>query len=991
MVLIAIPLLLTLAPTPEEAFKNVKVLEGFSKQLIAADPEVMDVVAFCFDDEGNIYIAESFRQENAVPDNRSSPFWLLDDIQSQNNEDRLRMYEYWADQRENGMAFYSEFEERVRKLEDTDGDGVFETSTVFADGFNHPLEGTAAGLLAIGDDVWLTMIPSLIRLEDANRDGWAETQEQVFDGFGVRIALRGHDMHGLAIGLDGRLYWSIGDRGYHVELDDGQVFHSPGEGAVFRCEFDGSDFEIFHHGLRNPQELAFDNYGNLFTGDNNSDAGDQARLVYCVEGGETGWRMEYQTLEGENKRGPWVQENGWDPHASDRPAWILPAIDTIASGPSGLTFYPGGGLDERYEDHFFLCDFRGDASYSRVLSFAVGPKGAGFKKVDEHVFIDHVLGVDVDFSYEGKVVVSDWGFGWVGNEEGRLYSVWDDKHYQEGDVSNIFAEGFTDRRTNELVDFLGHKDRRVRIRAQLELSNRDVSDKVIQAIESGSQLKRIHAMWTLAMLNRKSDASIESIAKQLNDQDDEIRVQAIRILGESDAFFVFDEIAALIFDANPRVAYFAAIAAGHLGNPLEEVVSLLESNNNEDVYLRHACVVALANSQYASALANLRSHQSSAVRLAAVLALRKQSSPLLSHFLSDTDDLVATEAARAIHDVPVIGALHELAETLSSARTYPWQRRAMSASERLGNDAYIQELVEFALDESNDERMRLLSLSMLATWTSPPHREQVEGKWWPAKHFGYRSIDAIKASLAELIDSSQGEALLQVFKIAQTYDLPLPEDVSKQLLIDETQSMDLRVFCLQNLATDDAIRFGLDHDRWELRAAARLTKLNRGDKDAAILLLETIGQDVWQAQQAAIKALKGHEVVLASIDKKTITNATMLDFAESTNAIEALGNPLDGDWLLEGGDNQRGRALVYEHTNAQCMRCHKISNYGGIAGPALDGVGSRLSPAELLESMIAPNAIVAQGYGEYSSMPPMESKLSYQDFRDIVAYLKTLQ
>ncbi|MCH2146860.1 MAG: c-type cytochrome, partial [Phycisphaerales bacterium] len=872
-----------------------------------------------------------------------------------------------------------------------DGDGVYETSTVFADGFNHPLDGTAAGLLAMEDDVWLTMIPSLIRLEDANRDGWAETQERMFDGFGVRIALRGHDMHGLAIGLDGRLYWSIGDRGYHVELEDGQVFHSPGEGAVFRCEFDGSDFEIFHHGLRNPQELAFDNYGNLFTGDNNSDAGDKARLVYCVEGGETGWRMEYQTLEGENKRGPWVQENGWDPHASERPAWILPAIDTIASGPSGLTYYPGGGLDERYEDHFFLCDFRGGASYSRVLSFAVESKGAGFKKVDEHVFIDHVLCVDVDFSYDGKVVVSDWGFGWVGNEEGRLYSVWDEEHRQQGDVSKIFSEGFTSRPTSELIELLGHNDRRVRIRAQLELSKRDAADEVATALQSENQLKRIHAMWTLAMLNRKSGVSIEPIAELLHDEDDEVRVQGIRILGESGATFAYDDIATMTTDANPRVAYFATIASGHLGDPIEEVVSLLESNNNEDVYLRHAGVVALANSQYASAIANLKTHPSPAVRLGAVLALRKQSSPLLAHFLTDQVDSVATEAARAIHDVPVSGALHALAKSLPDARTYPWQRRAMSASERLGNDAYAKQLVAFALEPSNEERMRLLALSMLATWTAPPNREQVEGKWWPAKHFGHRSIESINASLDELIDASQGDALLKVFEIAQQYDLPLPEDVSKQLLSDETQPMHLRVFCLTSLGTDDAIRYGLTHDRWELRAATRFAKLNRGDSDALNALLAAIEQDVWQAQQAAIKALKGNEQALASIDQGSITNATMLDYAESTNTVEALGNPLDGEWLLVGGDVQRGRTLVYEHTNAQCMRCHKIGNYGGIAGPALDGVGSRLSPVALLESIIDPNAVVAKGYGEYSSMPPMTSKLSHQELRDIVAYLKTLQ
>ena len=371
----------------------------------------MDPVSFCFDEKGNILVAESFRQENAVPDNRSSPFWLEDDLQNQTLEDRLAMYEYWADQRVNGMDFYTEFEERIRRLEDIDGDGVFETSTIVADGFNDPLDGTGAGLLVIDGDIWFTSIPSLWRLRDTNNDGYAETREAIFRGFGIRIALRGHDLHGLALGLDGRLYWSLGDRGYHLELEDGTELHSPGEGGVFRCELDGTNLELFHNGLRNPQELAFDKYGNLFTGDNNSDAGDKARLVYCVEGGETGWRMEYQTLEGENKRGPWVQENGWDPHADNRPAWILPAIDTIGSGPSGFVAYPGGGLSNRYDDHFFLCNFLGAAEHSNVLSFAVEPNGAHFKMVDLHTFVDRVLCTDVDFGYNGRMVISDWGRG----------------------------------------------------------------------------------------------------------------------------------------------------------------------------------------------------------------------------------------------------------------------------------------------------------------------------------------------------------------------------------------------------------------------------------------------------------------------------------------------------------------------------------------------------------------------------------------------------
>ena len=183
----------------------------------------------------------------------------------------------------------------------------------------------------------------------------------------------------------------------------------------------------------------------------------------------------------------------------------------------------------------------------------------------------------------------------------------------------------------------------------------------------------------------------------------------------------------------------------------------------------------------------------------------------------------------------------------------------------------------------------------------------------------------------------------------------------------------------------------MDHDSWRLRAEARLAKLSRGDDDAIDLLLDAVEHDVWQAKQVAIKALKGNDQALSAINKNSITDATMLDFAESTNTVQSLGNPIKGNWLLDGGDVKRGRTLVYEHTNAQCMRCHKIGSYGGIAGPTLDGVASRLSDRELLESMIDPNAIVTEGYGEYSTMPPMSSKLTNQELRDMVSYLKTLQ
>jgi len=96
--------------------------------------------------------------------------------------------------------------------------------------------------------------------------------------------------------------------------------------------------------------------------------------------------------------------------------------------------------------------------------------------------------------------------------------------------------------------------------------------------------------------------------------------------------------------------------------------------------------------------------------------------------------------------------------------------------------------------------------------------------------------------------------------------------------------------------------------------------------------------------------------------------------------------------LWSVGDAMRGRTVFHEHPIASCIRCHKIGGEGGDVGPMLDGLASRKEAAYIRESVIDPNAAMAEGYNvEVSPMPPVGVLLPRQELEDLIAYLMTLK
>ncbi len=1048
-------------------------------------PFIENPGSFGFDRKGRLFVAEANRFWLGVPDLRGANEMIRGDFQAVTVRDRQKLYDQFAANFPKG--WFTDVADRVIRLEDKDGNGAADHRTLFSDHFKAPLDGLGFSLLAEDDAVYFTCIPKVWKLKDTNDDGVADVHDSIAEGFGVRISFIGHDLHGIIRGPDGRLYFSIGDRGFHVTTKDGRVFPGSGRGAIFRCESDGNGFELFCTGLRNPQELAFDEHGNLFTFDNTGDIGDKARFVYALEGTDTGWDMAHQSahhykhaLDWGDFHPPqsmWVAEKMFETWKPEQPQWVYPPASHVANGPSGVTWMTGESLPDDLRGKFLLANYSGASANCSALIIDYKPKGAGFVADGVKPLAQGVGVTDVELGYDGNLYICDFGGGWSVNNNGAIHCLTPTDAGQQtaaAKTKQIFATGTKGKSIADLRTFLTSADNRIRQMAQFALAEHGAEGQA--ALTALAQAKdqpvaqRLHGIWGLEQIARrgKADKAVATLRALLGDSEAEVRANAIRSLGSLKDAGCRDALVKALSDTSPRVRSLSAIALGRVAKrgdagAIAALFALAADNGKEtDVVLRHACLSGLdALGTVESALAKVKD-TSTEVRLLSVLFLRRHASAELVQFLDDADQQVKHEVVRAIYDTAALdgAAGKRLAALPAADLPETVQRRVIAANYRLGTNDSARALVKLAGTSGLKDSVRQAALIGLRMWAANVDTDPVLGHYRPqvVKKDTMAALGkTIGDDLKKFLASSQPAPLMALaLQLAKDAGVTLDEATLTAQALNRDLTEDVRVAALGSLMATDgakhaevvskllsdpagsvqaaAIRHGyklklagIDAQAEQAVAKGPLSAARAGINGLAKTQPATLLK-LWNARQGGLREELWLDCFLAlqESDAADAKQAAATYAATKPTAVHQL--------TKAGGDAKRGLDIF--RNQGACMQCHKVGNDGGIQGPDLTKVGERLKNDKLLESVIEPNAVIADNYGTatvtlndgktvmgrvaaktdqqitiidptgkkveigakdiketsapISAMPPMGLTLPPRDLRDLIAYLASL-
>jgi putative membrane-bound dehydrogenase-like protein len=542
------------ALTPQEERATFCVSKGFRVELVACEPQLADPVAMAFDEDGRIYVAE--------------------------------MPGHPADL---GIATGKITSGRIRLLEDRDGDGVYETSTLFAENLRHPtaVMPWKGGLLA-------GLAPDLVYFEDTNGDGKADRRRSLYTGFDIQNSES--LVNSLQWGLDNWVYGCAGTSGgtvRSVEKLDRPALTLHGRGIRFHPDKPGS-LEATSGGGQ--YGLAADDWERWFTAVNNAhlrhiilpdhylrrnpflavsavtlDIPDHgaACKVYRISPFEN-WRVERTRRRNEGTFNPGRQF----PETELVPGGFI----TSACSP---VVYGADLFPEMYRGNTFVCDPANNLIHRDVLE----PHGATFVAKRGDHDCEFLASTNIYFrpvflsnGPDGGLYVADFYREVIetpdlGSMPEDLRKKLDLKSHSRGRIWRIVPEGakgvkkptLSKASSEQLVQHLDHANRWWRLTAQRLLVERQDRAAVpgLEKMVHGAKLSqaRAHALWTLEGLGALQDRLIETALK---DQTAEVREQALRLAERrlATSARLRAAAAALADDPSPRVRFQLAFTLG---------------------------------------------------------------------------------------------------------------------------------------------------------------------------------------------------------------------------------------------------------------------------------------------------------------------------------------------------------------------------------------------------------------------------------------------
>ena len=899
---------------PENALKGLVAAEDLKVGLFAHEPMLDNPTNMDIDQKGRVWVCEGFNYRNQV--NPQNPY------------------------RKEG--------DRILILEDTDGDGIADKQTVFYQGTDID---AALGIAVLGNKVVVSRSPNVVVFTDTDGDGKADRKDTLFTSIGG--VQHDHAIHSFNFGPDGKLYFNFGNEGHSIrdkqgrEIVDlaGNVVNNSGhpyrQGMVFRCNVDGSEFEVLGNNFRNNYEVSEDSYGTMWQSDNDDDGNRGVRINYVMPYGNYGYTDEMTGASWPERRVNMedsIPYRHW--HLND-PGVVPNLLQTGAGSPTGILVYEGDLLPQRFRGQII----HSDAGPNVVRSYAVSPSGAGYtatiNNIVEGKHDNWFRPSDVCVAPDGSLFIADWydpGVG--GHQVGDL---------TRGRIFRVTTEGH-EKYIVPAID-LSSADGAARALQSPNLSTRylaweklhamgEQAIPVLEHMYHGDNSRfRARALWLLSKIPSRG---YEYIKDALKDKDENIRITAIRAAMEIHAD-TLTVVRAVMQDSSAAVRREALISLRHNTSP--EAPGLwagfaLQYDGKDRWFLEALGIAADRQweSFFSAWMQRVHDNWNTPAGRDIVWRSRSESAlPLLAKIVSDpaADPGTTLKFFRAFdfHREPAKQAV--LLSLLQG--NHPAQDRI---------DAIVLMLLDAGKLPSSPAFKESLEKGLLAVKGTAAYSDLVGRYHLTTKGPELLALaeqgkdEDTRSGALQLLIATGGSGLVQqallpqtetAFKIIQT--LGLAEDKKNKDILEWVMLNPHMGVSIRNEATKAMGRDWTGEDRLLMMARSRKLPADLMDSTAAILA--AAGRD-------SIRNEAGRYLKTASV--------------ASTQSIAPL------EQLVKLSGNAHMGSSVYQ---AYCSSCHQVGSMGINFGPNLSEIGTKLSREAIYTAILHPSEGISFGFEGY--------------------------